>query len=192
MRKYLFIAVLIEFLIILCMIVGMRHLNAKYETAVNNNKAYEQGNLQFEMTMRQLGMQMDSISSECMRVKDSLKIKDRKVKEIVYVKSNVYKTDTIAFRDTIIAEGIIKDTMLCDRWYSLDVHVSYPDTIAVTPRFVSEKVIIASTERQTINPPRKFFLFRWFQKKHTVTRVDIVENNPYIDNGTVRDYKIIK
>lgn len=114
MKKYLFIAILIELIIILIMCFRYRSLSDAYEVSINNNKAYEQNNLQFEISMRQLGMKMDSISSVCMRVKDSLKIKDKKVKEIVYIKSGISKIDTVTFTDTIFVENTSKDTLLSD------------------------------------------------------------------------------
>ena len=192
MTKYLIIAILVLLAVIGVQFAFYRSLSSDYDIAVTNNKAYADNSIQFEMSMRQLGMQMDSISSECLRVKDSLKIKDRKVKEIVYVESTVEKTDTVLFHDTLFCENVRKDTTIGDKWYSLRMHIEYPDEIVVTPEITSEKVMVTSTERQTVNPPRKFFLFRWFQRKHTVTRLDVVENNPYIKNGTVRDYEIIK
>ena len=64
--------------------------------------------------------------------------------------------------------------------------------IAVKPEFKSEKHIIVSTKKETVNPPKKFFLFRWLQKKHRVLHVDIVEKNPYVENQTSKYVEIIK
>ena len=64
--------------------------------------------------------------------------------------------------------------------------------VAVKPEFKSEKHIIVSTKKETVNPPKKFFLFRWFQKKMKVLHVDVVEKNPYVDGETSRYVEIIK
>jgi hypothetical protein len=44
----------------------------------------------------------------------------------------------------------------------------------------SEKAVVVSTKRETVDPPKKFFLCRWFQKKHTVVKVVVKENNPHV------------
>ena len=95
--------------------------------------------------------------------------------------------DTI-FKDVEFA----LDTVLQDQWYKLQLGLRYPAQIAATPEFKSEKHIVVSSKRETVNPPKKFFLFRWFQKKHTVLNVDVVEKSPYVENQTSRYIEIIK
>ena len=63
--------------------------------------------------------------------------------------------------------------------------------IAVKPEFKSEKHIIVSTKKETVNPPKKFFLLRWFQKKHLVVHVDVVEKNPYVGGETSKYIEIV-
>lgn len=46
--------------------------------------------------------------------------------------------------------------------------------------------------KQTIDPPKKFFIARWFQRKHTVVEVDVVQENPYCENKEERFIKVIK
>jgi hypothetical protein len=57
---------------------------------------------------------------------------------------------------------------------------------------VSKKHIAVSTRRETVNPPKKFFLLRWFQKRHTVLNVDVIEKNPYVEGQTSKYVEIIK
>ena len=64
--------------------------------------------------------------------------------------------------------------------------------IIVQPEFKSEKHIVVSTKKETVNPPKKFFLFRWFQKKQTLIHVDVVEKNPYVENQSSRYIEIMK
>ena len=84
------------------------------------------------------------------------------------------------------------DTLLYDNWYSVRIGLSYPSTVTVEPQFESEKHIVVSTKKETVNPPKKFFLFRWLQKKHTVLKVNVVEKNPYVQNEDSRYVEIIK
>ena len=58
--------------------------------------------------------------------------------------------------------------------------LNYPNEICVESTAKSSKDVIVHASRETIKPPKKFFLLRWFQKKHTVIKVDVVESNPHI------------
>ena len=58
--------------------------------------------------------------------------------------------------------------------------------------FISEKYIITNKRKETINPPKKFFLFRWFQRKHWVMEVYIKEKNPYIKEINNKFVEIIE
>lgn len=48
------------------------------------------------------------------------------------------------------------------------------------------------SKKETIDPPKKFFLCRWFQKKQTILEVKIVEKSPYIEQKESRFIEIIK
>ena len=147
----------------------------------------------FQLTIAQLKHYNDSIFQELNDVRKELKIKDSKLKSLQYISSNFVKSDTIILKDTIFKDkGIDIDTLLSDEWYSVRVGLRYPSSVIVTPRFRSEKNVIVSTKRETVNPPKRFFLFRWFQKKHTVLHVNVVEKNPYIVNQDNRYVEVVK
>lgn len=160
----------------------------RWKEAVTNIKSYENmfsdskdKSIAFQLTIAQLKHYNDSIFQELNDVRKELKIKDSKLKSLQYISSNFVKSDTIILKDTIFKDqGIDIDTLLSDEWYSVRVGLRYPSSVIVTPRFRSEKNVIVSTKRETVNPPKRFFLFRWFQKKHTVLHVNVVEKNPYI------------
>ena len=84
------------------------------------------------------------------------------------------------------------DTLIGDGWYTLKLGLKYPSMIAVEPYFKSEKHIVVSSKKETVNPPKKFVLFRWFQKRHIVLHIDVVEKNPYVGNETSKYVEIIK
>ena len=109
-----------------------------------------------------------------------------------YTVSQIGKKDSIVFqKDTIIQQDVHIDTLLQTQWYSLEIKLDYPNSIVVHPEFISEQYLIIRAVKETIDPPKKFFLCRWFQKKHKVVRVDIVEENPYIKHLNTRFVKII-
>lgn len=79
------------------------------------------------------------------------------------------KTDTVVFRDTIFSSTVSKiDTTIGDYWYSIKLEMHYPSTIKLSPKMRSEKYITTFSKKETVNPPKKFWLFRLFQKKHKV------------------------
>lgn len=172
----------------------------RWKEAVTNIKSYENifsdskdKSIAFQLTIAQLKHYNDSIFQELNDVRKELKIKDSKLKSLEYISSNFVKSDTIILKDTIFKDqGIDIDTLLSDEWYSVRVGLRYPSSVIVTPRFRSEKNVIVSTKRETVNPPKRFFLFRWFQKKHTVLHVNVVEKNPYIVNQDNRYVEVVK
>ena len=172
----------------------------RWKEAVTNIKSYENmfsdskdKSIAFQLTIAQLKHSNDSIFQELNNVRKELKIKDSKLKSLQYISSNFVKSDTIILKDTIFKDkGIDIDTLLSDEWYSVRVGLRYPSSVIVTPRFRSEKNVIVSTKRETVNPPKRFFLFRWFQKKHTVLHVNVVEKNPYIVNQDNRYVEVVK
>ena len=87
---------------------------------------------------------------------------------------------------------LLVHTLLSDEWYSLSLGLEYPSLVRVTLKFISKKHIIVSTRKETVNPPKKFFLFRWFQKRHKVLNIDVLEKNPYVEGESSKYIEIIK
>lgn len=201
MRKYtiiLFFALITAF-VLYYFINDYRDLRNRYSDARNNIKAYEQlydstvnQNRQFQLTIDDLNYSKDSIVAELNRVRKENKILDRKVKSLSYVSSVVEIHDTLKLKDTLfIREGVSIDTAFVSPWYKVDFHLAYPNTLSFGVEVPSEKYIIASKKRETINPPKKCFLGRLFQKKHTVIDVQVIEKNPYIKANQSRFIEIV-
>lgn len=178
-----------------------RNLEKRYSEAMGNLKAYSDQcsssnmeNRAFKLTIDQLKTSRDSIFQELDETRRKLKVKDSNVRNLQYVASRFSKTDTITLPgDTIFRDQQVNiDTLLSDEWYSIRVGLRYPSTVVVNPEFKSVKHIVVSARKETINPPKRFFLFRWFQKKHVVLNVEVVEKNPYVQSQTNRYVEIIK
>lgn len=193
-------------LLVVTMIALYFTLKSKKETekrwkeAIANVKSYDNlfsdsknNSIAFQLTVNQLKHSNDSIFQELNNVRRELKIKDSKLKSLQYISSNFTKSNTIILKDTVFKdEGIDIDTLLSDEWYSINVGLRYPSSITVTPKFKSEKAVIVSAKKETVNPPKRFFLFRWFQKKHIVLHVNVIERNPYIEDQDNRYVEIVK
>lgn len=169
-------------------------------TLRNNQKAFiaENSSLKdesraFKFTIEQLNYYNDSILQKMNNVRKELKIKDKNIKQLQYLLSVSTKKDTVLFTDTIFRDkSLALDTIIGDKWYNIRLGLKYPNLIYTEPTFTSEKYIIVNKKKETVNPPKKFFLFRWFQRKHTILEVNMVERNPYIENKNNRFIEIIK
>ena len=84
------------------------------------------------------------------------------------------------------------DTLIGDKWYKAQLGLKYPSKIDLTVSMKSVKHIIVHNKRETINPPKKFWLWRLFQKKHTIQEVVVDEENPYIEAGSQKFINIVK
>ena len=200
MNRYLIILIVVLLAIIGGMWKQVKYSNNKWERAEANVKAYsalnaqaDEKNIALQLTVEQLGYFKDSVLQELDKTRRQLKIKNKNLKAVQSVSSVFTKADTVTLRDTIFKEPTLSvDTVMGDKWYNVNIGLKYPSTITVKPYFKSEKHIIISAKRETVNPPKKFFLFRWFQRKHTVVHVDVVEKNPYVDAESSRYVEIVK
>ena len=175
-------------------------IEKRWKESTENVKSYselfsnsENKNRGFKLTIDQLQYFNDSILRELNETREALKIKDSKLKSLQYLSSTFIKYDTLIIKDTLFKDPQIQvDTVLSDEWYSIRIGLKYPSTVTVNPMFRSIKHIVVSSRRETVNPPKKFFLFRWFQKKHTILNIDVIEKNPYMKEQNSRYIEIIK
>ena len=205
MKSYLYIGIAllgITSAIIIGILLNQRSkTEKKWKDAVENAKAYselfsnsENKNRAFKLTINQLKNSSDSIFQELNEARKELKVKDSKLKSLQYVSSSFFKVDTITLKgDTVFKDPQLNiDTLLSDKWYSVKVGLKYPSTVTIEPKFLSIKYIVVSAKKETVNPPKRFFLFRWFQKKQVRVNVDVVEKNPYVQNQDNRFVEIVK
>lgn len=177
-----------------------QRLQEELSVSVSNEKAFiaensslKNENRVFKFTVEQLNYYNDSILEKMNNVRKELKIKDDNLKQMQYLLSEATKKDTIVFRDTLFREPTLDiDTLVGDKWYQMKLGLKYPSTITTDPKFVSEKYIMMDYKKETINPPKKCWLLRLFQKKHKVVEVNVVEKNPYIENKQQRFIEIVE
>lgn len=202
--KYIYLGIGILMIVLFVSIYALfstkRSVDKKWKEAIENAKAYselfsnsEDKNRAFKLTIDQLKNSNDSIFQELNVARKELKIKDSKLKSLQYVSSSFSKVDTITLRDTIFRDHHVNiDTLLSDKWYSVKVGLKYPSTVSIEPKFISIKYIVVSAKKETVNSPKRFFLFRWFQKKQIRLNVDVVEKNPYVQNQDNRFVEIVR
>lgn len=203
MKKYIYIGIAVGVILLALAlgytVVNSKSLEKKWKEAMENVKAYsqqystsEKNTRALKLSVEQLESSNDSILQELNSTRKELKVKDSKLQSLQYVSSSFVKADTITLVDTLFKDRNIDiDTILSDEWYSVKVGLKYPSTVTVNPEFKSIKNIVVSTKKETVNPPKKFFLWRWLQKKQTVLNIDVVEKNPYVKDESNRYVKII-
>lgn len=175
-------------------------LKDKISVSMSNQKAFiaensslKEENRVFKFTVEQLNYYNDSILQKMNNIRKELKIKDKNLKQLQYLLSVSTKKDTVLFTDTIFRDkSLALDTIIGDKWYNIRLGLKYPFYIYTEPTFTSEKYIIVNKKKETVNPPKKFFLFRWFQRKHWVMEVHIKEKNPYIKETNNKFVEIIE
>ena len=178
----------------------VKSLNIELSISKSNEKAFieennelKDRNLAFKFTIDQINYLNDSLITKMNEVRKELKIKDKDLKQMQYLLSTAQKTDTIVFRDTLFRDRNLQiDTLLGDSWYNIKLGLKYPNLITTTPTFKSEKYIVTSSRKETIKPPKKCAIARWFQKKHKVVEVIIHEKNPYITNKETKFIEIVE
>lgn len=167
-----------------------------YDIALQNNKAYESQldivnneNKAFQFTIEQLEYINDQSVKKLDSLRKELNIKDNKIKQMGNIKEYVYITDSIVLYDTIFNDSnFILDTCLGDEWYTNNLHLEYPGKIQSKIDINTDQSVFLYTTRETINPPKKTWLGRLFQRKHDVYNVTVMEHNPY---ATIKENKFI-
>jgi hypothetical protein len=165
-----------------------QNINEQYLTSEQNNKAFlsqiknnENEIAVFKTNIETLEYINDSISNKLLKVTHQLGIKNEQIKELTYLATEISRVDTVIFRDTIFRDPDINiDTLIGDKWVNTHLKLKYPNHLVITPTVFSEKEVVLYSSRETVNPPNKYWICRLFQKKHTVIKAVINEENPYI------------
>lgn len=192
MSKLKIIAIIAIVFVALCSVIsflGVRINNLQDEISVydNNFKAInlensklQDGIIAYKLDIEQLEYVNDSIIEDLNTLRRELQIKDKELKQLQNIKTEVHIKDSILIRDTIFKPSFIRlDTVLTNKWYKTQVILEYPDKIRLNMMYKSDISVIASTKKEIIGTPKKCWLGRVFQKKHNVIRVDVTDANPY-------------
>lgn len=203
MKKYIIIGIVLIISLISSLIIAINNTHKyedKWKRSEENIKAYNEllnssneKSAAFQLTNNQLSTIKDSLIRELEKTRKELNIKEKNTKSMQVITTELTKIDTVLIKDTIFMDKALNvDTTLCNKWYSMHLKLKYPSTVIVNPVVKSEKHIIVSTKKETVNPPKKLWILRLFQKKHRVFHVNVIEKNPYMDNQESRYVEIIK
>ena len=177
----------------------IKRLNTELLVSTNNNKAYEaerdslkDNAIQFQFTIDQLKYSQDSLVNRINEIRKQVKTKDKQITELQYFASITQKSDSIVVHDTIFKKGVVLDTLLGDDWSQLAIRAEYPNLLDVDYSFKNETLVVMHDSRVTVDPPKKCWLARLFQKKQTIVEIDVVQENPYCVNKEQKFIQIVK
>ena len=166
-----------------------KSLKQEYAVATTNIKALldDRDNeiIELQLSMDVLRNASDSTIQNLLKQQEKLNIKNKELQTMISMASKFHVHDTIPvpIHDTIFCEpDFAFDTCVSDEWRTTCVEMRYPNEVCVDASMRSQKEVFVTAKRETIDPPSKCFFIRWFQKKHTVTRITINEENPYIED----------
>lgn len=172
---------LLAFLILLlgavCFIQYRTNQSLKRDLVVStlNEKALYDDKVVLQFSIERLKHINDSVIQNLMDQKKKLNIRNKELQAMASLGSTFHVRDTIQLNLTSL------DTCLTDEWRSVCLS-SIDNQLCTDVTVKSQKDVYVTTKRETIEPPKRFFICRWFQKKHTVTRVTVHEENPYIES----------
>lgn len=183
--------------------VKIKNLNTELLVSTNNNKAYEaerdslkDNAVQFQFTIDQLNHSNDSLVNKINDIRKQVKVKDKQISELQYFASVNSKRDTIYLKehsiDTIFQAGVAIDTLIGDSWSQLAIRAEYPNILDVDYSFKNETLVVMHDSRVTVDPPKKCWFARLFQKKQTIVEIDVVQENPYCVNKEQKFIQIVK
>ena len=191
MKKYLNITMLCIAICFALFLIGTIVENNKLKEDIkvydNNFKALNLENSElkdeivaYKFDVEQLEFINDSIITDLNNTRKELKIKDKQLLQMQSIQTEINTKDSIIFRDTLFRDNFVKiDTLLGNEWYKIKLQLEYPSTIKVETKYKSDLNVFAYSSKEIIGTPKKCFIGRWFQKKHKIINVEVVDKNPY-------------
>lgn len=182
-------------------IVDYRRLKADNEVMEKNIKALmeqyndlDAENYELMFTLEDYNYYSDSLLERLRETQKELDIKDRELRYVQSLNTTLVKYDTVLLskRDTLFVEGLSIDTTIGDRYISNRLLLEYPSRVELSTVVRSEKDVLITQERETVQPPKRCWLGRLFQRKHDVIKVHVKEHNPYVDKTEEVFIKIVE
>lgn len=165
-------------------------LKEQYEQSIANEKSLlnrleKNGEeiIEYQASIDMLRHSSDSVIQNLLKNQNKLNIKNKDLQHMISMASKFHVHDTLRLYDTVFRiPNFTYDTCLKDEWKTMCVEMQYPDIVCMDATMRSQKDVYVTTKKETIDPPKKCAIARWFQKKHWVTRVTIHEENPSIED----------
>lgn len=202
MKKYIYTIiatiVAISLSINILSVNKIKTLNSSVEQLRSVEWAYERENselkdksIQATYTIAMLNNSNDSLVTKLNEARRQLRVKDKELRNLAYIASTAHIKDTIHTRDTIFVENTKVDTTIHNKWYDMNLQLEYPDRIQTDLSVKSQKYIVSSVQKVTVNPS-KCWLVNLFKKKQNIVEVEVVEENPYITSDKQKFIQVVQ
>lgn len=189
--------ILILSLLITCIILVMFNSNLRKDIGVydNNFKALtlerdsiKKEAIAYKFSVEQLEYLNDSIIDNLNDMRVKLNIKENQLLQMQNIKTEVTIRDSVFFKDTVFKTSFIKiDTVISDDWYSLAISLD-KNKLNIETKYKSDLCVFAKNSREILGTPKKCAVGRWFQRKHNVIRVEVIDRNPY---SVIKEQKFV-
>jgi hypothetical protein len=183
--KTILIFSLIVFVIILSYLFVTTNKQLKatdnnYKALVLDNSNLKNEIIAYKFNVEQLKYLNDSIIKDLDSTRIALGIKDRQLKQLQSIKTEINTKDTIHLKDTVFKRDFVKlDTIINNKWYTTKLTLEYPSTIKIASTYMSDLSVFAYSNKEILGTPKKCFIGRLFQKKYNIIRVEVVDANPF-------------
>lgn len=189
--------ILVLSLLIACIILIMFNSNLRKDIGVydNNFKALtlerdsiKKEAIAYKFSVEQLEYLNDSIIDNLNDMRVKLNIKENQLLQMQNIKTEVTIRDSVFFKDTVFKTSFVKiDTVISDDWYSLAISLD-KNKLNIETKYKSDLCVFAKNSREILGTPKKCAVGRWFQKKHNVIRVEVIDRNPY---SVIKEQKFV-
>ena len=199
MKKYIrIIGVSIVLLSILLNVILVLNNNKSKELIKDYDNNFKALNLErdslskasiaYRFDIEQLEYINDSVINDLNNARKQLKIKDKEIKQMQSIKTEINSRDSIFIKDTIFRDSFIKlDTVISDKWHTVAISLQ-PSKLVIDAKYRSELQVFAKSSKEIIGTPKKCWLGRAFQRKNKVIRVEVLDKNP---NAIITEKKFI-
>ena len=198
----------IKYGLIILGVLGVIYFIGSYRSLKNENEQLEKNhvalmerfndvesdNYELMFTLEEYQYYNDSLIARLRTTQNELDIKNDEIQYLQSINTEFVKYDTIQLTttDTLFVKDLHIDTSFGDRYINHRLRLDYPNEVSLQTKVKSEKDVIITQERETVNPPRSCWIGRLFQKKHTVVKVYCKEQNPYMVDQEELFIKIVE
>jgi hypothetical protein len=173
-------------------------MQERAERAQSNLRAYEEQMSsdscrmrQLELTQAEMAASRDSVVRKMDSIREVLKIRERDLQRVEYVRSKVYVHDTVTLTDTVFCMAY--DTVYeHNPMTKLRLKFTPPDTMVIETDITSSLYVTCSLKKEYVHKRSKVFFIRWFQKKRKVAHIDVIEENPAIRREQTRFVEVVQ
>lgn len=199
MKKYIriikVVLVILVISVISILVINNRNLRESVSIYDNNFKALNlerdslsKAAIAYRFSVEQLEYINDSIIEDLNNTRKQLQIKDKEILQMQSIRTEISTKDSIFIKDTIFRDSFVRiDTTLQDKWHTVKISLQ-PSKLTIDAKYRSELQVFAKSSKEIMGTPKKCFIGRWFQKKHKVIRVDVMDKNP---NAIITEKKFI-